>query len=79
VIDPQLTVLFVAYHTLAEKRILHREISENNVLMSLKDGRGLLIDLDLAQDLDKYLPHSSLQRLSPFIRYQFSLQTTKRL
>jgi hypothetical protein len=36
VIDSQLTVLLVAYHTLAEKRTLYRDISDSNVLV---DGR----------------------------------------
>ncbi|KAH8115102.1 hypothetical protein DFH11DRAFT_1591421, partial [Phellopilus nigrolimitatus] len=38
---------------LAEKKILHRDISENNVVLALdpsESSRGYLIDLDMATD-----------------------------
>jgi serine/threonine protein kinase len=47
----KLTLIFVAYHALVEKGILHRDISENNVMINLIGDSGLLIDLDMAKDL----------------------------
>jgi serine/threonine protein kinase len=41
----------VAYHTLVENGILHRDISENNVLVNIIGDSGLFIDLDMAKDL----------------------------
>ena len=40
-----------------EKRILHRDISVSNIIISAADGHeGLLIDLDYATSLDGYKP-----------------------
>ncbi|KAG8751169.1 hypothetical protein FRC14_008094 [Serendipita sp. 396] len=38
---------------LYDLRILHRDVSANNVLIDIVTGCGLLIDLDLAKDLDE--------------------------
>lgn len=38
---------------LFERGILHRDISDNNIMIAI-DGRGRLIDFDLAQEM-KYL------------------------
>jgi hypothetical protein len=47
----KLTLILAANHALAEQDILHRDISEGNVMVDLVENRGLLIDLDMAEDL----------------------------
>jgi serine/threonine protein kinase len=49
----KLTLILTAYHTLVEKGILHRDISENNVLINLVGDDGILIDLDMSKDLEE--------------------------
>lgn len=49
----KLTRILTAYHTLVEKGILHRDISENNVLINLVGDGGILIDLDMSKDLEE--------------------------
>jgi serine/threonine protein kinase len=41
----------LAHKSLFSVYILHRDISEGNILIDLSTGRGLLIDLDMAEDL----------------------------
>jgi hypothetical protein len=52
-LDCKLTLILTAYHTLVEKGILHRDISENNVLIKLVGDDGILIDLDMSKDLEE--------------------------
>jgi hypothetical protein len=47
----KLTLILAANHELVERDILHRDISENNVMRDLVKNSGLLIDLDMAKDL----------------------------
>ena len=48
----------LAHQFLCGVGILHRDISEGNILIDLSTGRGLLIDLDMAQDLLKVIPQT---------------------
>jgi hypothetical protein len=62
----KLTLILTAYHTLVKRGILHRDISENNVLINLVGDGGILIDLDMSKDLEE--PEDASKFMSSTLR-----------
>ena len=64
----------LAIKDLYDRGILHRDISVVNIMITV-DGKGRLIDLDMARDRDDVGAWLTVRTVSPAPKTDFRLQT----